>query len=364
MDYQQPGACSPPDINRSMPDEIESIAPFFSIIVLNWNGQRFLRRCLDAVAAQTYQDFEVIVLDNASTDQSQEGIEVGWPGFQPVLFKENLGFSRANNIGAQIARGKWLAFLNNDAFPDQDWLECLARAIEEYPQAAFFSSRLLYADQPDLVQGSGDVVHISGFAWSRDNNSSLKQSHQVSDEVFSPSAAAALYRRDAFLQVGGFDETFISHLEDVDLGFRLRLYGYRCWYIPEAVVHHIGSASFGRESDRTIYQVQRNVVWAYVKNMPGPLYWRYLPAHLFSNLVFLVYYTLRGQTNPVFRAKWDAIRGLAQAKARRQEIQKSSTVAPEEISRMLDHAWLAPFLLGKTTRKIRKHIGRGQDGEA
>ena len=333
--------------------EIAASPPYFSIIVLNWNGERYLTRCLEAIAAQTYQDFEVILLDNASTDHSIEGIETRWPEIKVVRFEENLGFSRANNIGARQASGDWLAILNNDAFPEPNWLEQFANAVKENPQAAFFSSLLLYADQPRRVQGSGDVYNISGFAWSRDNNNDLEQSNLSQDEVFSPSAAAAIYRRDVFLQVGGFDETFGSHLEDVDLGFRLRLQGYRCWYVPQAAVFHIGSASYGRESNRTVYQVQRNVVWTYLKNMPRPLFWKYLPAHIFANFVFLAYYSFRGQTAAVWKAKWDAVRALPRIRAERADVQRNRVVSPEEISNMLDHHWLAPFTLGKSTHRLR-----------
>ncbi len=191
--------------------------------MLNWNGERYLARCLDAIAAQTFQDYEVIVLDNASSDHSIDGIELHWPEFQVIRFEENYGFARANNIGVNHAKGVWLALLNNDAFPEPNWLEQLVRAVKENPQAAFFSSRLVYADQPQRIQGSGDVYNISGFAWSRDNNSSMENAHLIQDEVFSPCAAAALYKREAYIEIGGFDDSFESHLEDVDLGFRLRL---------------------------------------------------------------------------------------------------------------------------------------------
>lgn len=343
--------------------ETSASPPFFSIIVLNWNGERYLTRCLDAITSQTYQDFEVILLDNASTDHSIEGIETRWPEIRVMRFMENLGFSRANNIGARHASGEWLAILNNDAFPEPNWLEQFAEAVKENPQAAFFSSLLLNADQPQRVQGSGDIYNISGFAWSRDNNTDLEQSVLSQGEIFSPSAAAAIYRRDVFLQVGGFDETFGSHLEDVDLGFRLRLQGYRCWYVPQAVVLHIGSASYGRESNRTVYQVQRNVIWAYVKNMPSPLFWKYLPAHIFANFVFLAYYSFRGQTAVVWKAKWDAVRALPKIWIKRADIQSNRVASSELISSMLDHHWLAPFTLGKTSHRLRSLSKKSSAGK-
>ncbi len=215
-----------------MPAFIHESDPLVSIVVLNWNGALILPRCLNAIAAQTFQDFEVIVADNASTDGSAEEIEKRWPGFKVIRFDQNLGFALGNNRAASEAKGRWLAFVNNDAFPDPDWLGCIMKAAQTNPGFSFFSSRLVYADQPDRVQSSGDIYNISGFAWSRDNHCPVEQAHLDPDEVFSPSAAAAVYLSDAFIEAGGFTRRFTSHHEDVDLGFRLRLLGYRCLLCP------------------------------------------------------------------------------------------------------------------------------------
>jgi GT2 family glycosyltransferase len=337
---------------------MQSTPPLVSIIILNWNGERYLQSCLEAVAAQTFSDYEVFVLDNASTDQSAEELDKRWPTFRVVRFEQNLGFAIANNRGAALAGGEWLAFLNNDAFPETEWLLNLVKASREHPQYSFFSSRLVYAGQPDLIQSSGDVYNISGYAWPRDNNRPAEKTPTSCGEVFSPCAAAAFYKRTAFLEAGGFDEDFSSHHEDVELGFRLRLLGHRCLYAPDAVVAHLGSASYGRESDRTVYQVQRNVVWAFVTDMPDWLLWRYLPAHILANLIFLIYYTLRGQPGSVWRAKWHALRSLPTLKAKRKRIQQTRRVGSAEIDRVLDHNWLGPFTLGEHSRKIRQLLER------
>lgn len=328
--------------------------PAVSVIVLNWNGAQHLPRCLEAVAAQTFKDTEVLVLDNASSDGSSDGLEARWPEFQVVRFASNLDFSVANNRGAEMARGQWLAFLNNDAFPEKDWLENLLEAAAEHPGYAFFASRLVYAHAPDKVQATGDIYHISGFAWPRDNNQPIGQANTRSGEVFSASAAAALYQRDAFLAARGFSEHFTSHYEDVDLGFRLHLLGYRCMYVPQAIVAHVGSASYGAESDHSVYQVQRNVIWTYFANMPGWLFWKYLPIHIFANLVFGMYYLGRGQGKAAWKAKLDALRALPAILQKRHQIQRLRKVEPGEIDRLMDHHWLRPFLLGRSVRRIRR----------
>ena len=330
--------------------------PLVSVLVLNWNGAAVLPRCLDALQAQSFHDFEVLVLDNASTDGSVDEVERRWPGFRLVRFESNLGFSLANNRGARLARGRWLAFLNNDAFPRPDWLERLVEASLAWPDVACFASCLVYAGDPAAgdparVQSAGDVCNISGFAWSRGNGFPMTPEYQQVAEVFSPCGAAAIYSRQAFLEVGGFNEDFISHLEDVDLGFRLRLAGRRCLYIPSALVEHVVSAGYGVVSERTVYQVQRNVVWLYVADMPGSLFWKYLPFHLLANLVFLAYYTLHARARAVWRAKLDALLGLPAAIRRRRKLQHLRVVTPGEIDSVLDHGWLSPYTLGVHRRR-------------
>ncbi len=341
-----------------MPADHPSTSPSITVLVLNWNGARFLPRCLDALTAQTFPDFEVIVIDNASTDGSVDNLEDFWPNFRLVRLETNLGFAIGNNRGATYARGNWLAFLNNDAFPEPDWLSNLDRFRREHPEFTFFCSRVMDFGNQALLQNSGDVYHISGYAWPRDNLIPVEISHLTPEEVFSASAAAAMYQKEAFLEVGGFDEAFSSHYEDVDLGFRLRLKNHRCLYVPTAVVAHLGSASFGLESNRAVYQVQRNVIWSYTKNMPGKLFWKYLPVHIFANLFFLIYYSFRGQAGIVLKAKWDAFRSLPRIIRKRSAIEHNRKVAPEEIDRLLEHKFFSPFLLGRKSRKIRSMLTR------
>lgn len=328
--------------------------PLVSIVIVNWNGAKYLPICLDAVNSQTFTDYEVIVVDNASSDQSADDIEVQWPGVRVERLDENVGFAVANNLGGRIARGSWLALLNNDAFPASDWLARLLDAANNHPQFSFFASCLIQSETEGRIDSAGDIYHISGHAWHRDSNMLLEETHHKLKEVFSPCAAAALYKRDEFLEVGGFDEQFISHFEDVDIGFRLRLRGSRCLYVPDAIVEHVGSASYGRESDITVYHVQRNLVWSYFMNMPGRLLWKYMLAHLVVNFVFLAYYSTRGQWKIIWRAKIDALRGMHETLRKRRSIQDNRKIGISELTRVMDHGWLSPFLLGRRSEFIRK----------
>jgi GT2 family glycosyltransferase len=335
-------------------------SPMVSIIVVNWNGAEILPRCLDAIAAQTFTDYEVIVVDNASSDHSADEIETRGPSFQALRLEENIGWGAANNRGARMARGRWLALLNNDAYPEPDWLMELVDAAERFPEYSCFAPRIIMAKDPSRLDGTGIVCHVSGLAWPRDYRESVELAGLEMCDVFCPGGSAALYDRDAYLQVGGIDEIFFSHLDDVDLGFRLRLLGYRCLYVPGAIAEHEISATLGVESDRSVYQVHRNLEWCYVKNMPGVLFWKYLPQHLLANLIFLIHYTLRGQGKAIWSSKVDALRGMQDMLRKRREVQNSTRVEPDEINRILDHDLLSPYILGRRSQKIQrlKHIFR------
>jgi GT2 family glycosyltransferase len=237
----------------------------------------------------------------------------------------NFGFATANNIGARLARGMWLALLNMDAYPEPDWLEHLLLAAHDHPEYTFFASRQILANMPSLLDGAGDAYHVSGLAWRQCYNQPVDSCGLDTGEVFGACAAAALYRKNDFHAVGGFDETFFSYYEDVDLSFRLRLASGRCLYVSTAVVKHIGSASAGKTSDFVYYHVHRNLVWTFFKNMPSLLFWAFLPLHMALNTILALFYLLKEGRAIVIKAKLDALRALPTMVHNRKHAQQMRT---------------------------------------
>lgn len=314
------------------------------VVVVNYNSGELLQRCLAALERQTYPSFRVVVVDNASADASLAGIRERYPVVQVLAQAENLGFAAGNNVGIAAAGAcKWIACLNPDAFPEPDWLAELMQAAERHADFAFFGSKLILAKSPDRLDGTGDIYHVSGLAWRRDFGKRLEEGATVGDEIFAPCAAAALYRRDILDEVGGFDPSYFCYHEDVDLGFRLRLRGYRCRYVPEAQVLHVSSAIAGFRSDFSVYHGHRNMVWNYFKNMPAPLFWLYLPQHLLMNLSSLLVFGLRGQGRAILRAKWHALRGLPDVLRARRAIQAGRKAAAIDIWRQMRKGVFAPY---------------------
>lgn len=317
--------------------------PAASIVILTWNSADHLSHCLENLKGQTYKNLEVILIDNGSTDDSMIGLKQHGLNIRVERLTENKGFAIANNIGARLARGKWLALLNADAYPEPDWLEKLLRAAEQNPEFTCFSSRQIQFNAPHLLDGAGDAYHISGLAWRNGYKLSAETHGLQQKEVFSPCAAAALYSRKEFLAAGGFDEDYFSYFEDVDLGFRLRLGGEKCLYVPEAVVHHVGSASTGKRSDFSVYYGYRNMIWTFVKNMPAPLLWIFLPLHISAILFFAVYLTLRGQGQAIWKAIFDAMYGLPKMIQKRKLIQKSKKIRPRELLKVMSTGVFEPL---------------------
>lgn len=332
--------------------------PTITVIIPNWNGRQYLPACLKALAMQTFPDFEVLVVDNGSTDGSVDSIQDDWPNIRLTRLDRNQGFAAANNLGARLANGEWIAFLNNDAYPEPGWLAALVTAAQANPDYRIFASQIMLVDPPELLDSTGDVYHISGNAWHRGYRRNAVGFQPPAGDVFCACAAAAMFHKDDFLEWGGFDEDFFAYMEDIDLGFRLRLGGLPTYYVPEAVVRHVGSATSGIESGFTVYHVHRNLVWCYVTNMPGGYVWLYLPIHLLSALIFLAYYIRLGVGKDYVRAKWDALTGIRKAIHKRKLVQGRRKAPARDIVARMDHGWFSPFLLGRSTLRLRQWLAK------
>ncbi len=315
-----------------------------AVLIVNFNSGSLLGECLRHLHLQTCRPARVIVVDNASCDGSIDGLERHYPEVTWVKLDQNRGFAAANNLAARWAGDvEWLALLNPDAFPAPDWLERWLAAVKAHPDCASFGARLVDARDPGRLDGTGDVYHVSGLAWRRDHGRRVVDGEAEAGEIFAPCAAAALYRRAAFFEAGGFDEDYFCYFEDVDLGFRLRLLGYHCWYAPDAVVRHVGSAVTGRRSPFSLYHGHRNLVWTWCKNMPGSLLWRYLLHHLLLNLASVLWYARRGESSVLLRAKWDALRGLPRCWRQRRAIQAGRRISTGVLRQMMSRDWRALY---------------------
>jgi GT2 family glycosyltransferase len=267
-----------------------SDTPFFSVLIINYNGGTYLQKAIDSLSAQTFQNFETIIIDNDSTDGSMNGLDASaLPHCDIDLLGRNSGFAEGNNIAAKKARGEWLALLNADAEAAPDWLETLASSISAHPDCRMFASTQLSMDDNDILDGIGDGYTIWGFAWRGGYHRPASEIPEAG-ETFAPCGASAVYHRETFLAHGGFEERYFCFMEDVDLGFRMRLAGEYCLFQPDAIVQHKGGGLSGEASEFSVYHGARNRVWTYIGNMPAVLLWLTLPGHLALTAYLLIRY--------------------------------------------------------------------------
>ena len=240
-----------------------------TVIIPNYNGDAYIENCLRSLKEQTFRDFEILIVDNASEDGSADFIEKNYPDITLVRLQQNFGFSRAVNEGIRRTKSKYLILLNNDTVCDKDFIGELTAAIEQDEKIFSVASKMLQMYAPDKIDGAGDLYCALGWAFAKGKDRSKKH-YEKPCRVFSACAGAAIYRRDLFEQIGYFDEFHFTYLEDVDVGYRARIMGYENRYTPRAVVYHAGSGATGsRYNSFKVRIAARNSWYVIYKNMPA-----------------------------------------------------------------------------------------------
>lgn len=296
---------------------MNSSIPLVSVIVVNYNGKVFLKKCLSSLSSQSYPDIEIILVDNGSSDGSTEYVRKNFPAVRILDIKKNLGFAKGNNRGIKEARGELIATLNNDTEAASRWLEELAGVMRTDHCIGMCASKMLFMDRTDMIQSTGLAVSRSGVCWDRGICETDNGQYGSVEEIFGPSAGAALYRKKMLEEIGFFDEDFHAYLEDTDLAFRGRLSGWKCMFVPKAVVYHYHGGTAGFETDYTIYYANRNILWNTIKNFPFRLLISCLPWIIGRNIAVVPYYIIKGHGTAILRSKIDAIKGIPKMLARR-----------------------------------------------
>ena len=268
-----------------------------TVVIPNLNGAGWLRDSIESIYAQTLQDFELIVVDNASTDESLTIARsyVGRPNYTLIENDHNTGFSYAVNQGIRLAKGEYVALFNNDAFAEPQWLESLIAAAEKDSRIFAVSSLMIRHYERELADDAGDYVTILGFACKRGDGMKASR-YQKPGRVFSACGGAALYRKSILDEIGLFDENFFAYYEDVDISWRANSLGYKNVYCPEARCYHICGATTGAVRYNPFKSIQsgRNSILLPYKNMPILMFLLNLPFLALGYLLKAVMFRLRG----------------------------------------------------------------------
>lgn len=307
-----------------------------SIVIPNWNGLRFLQPCLDSLRAQTHQPIEVIIADNASTDGSQQFIKTHYPEVVLIELPENRGFTGACNAGMQAASGEFVCLLNNDTEVPPDWAAAVIDAFARHPEAGTVASKMLLYDKRDHIHTTGDYFTVDGKAgnrgvWQRDEG---QYDHE--EYVFSACGGSSVYRRTMLDQIGLLDDDFFFLLEDMDLGWRAQLAGWRCLYTPKAIVYHHLSATGGGVT--ASYYDGRNMLMLLMKNYPAALWRKYggLIVRVQAGKAWRALRAWRGKAaRAQLRGMLASLREIRQTLKKRRQIQQSRTVSIEYLESVL-----------------------------
>lgn len=259
------------------------MAPRASVVVPVWNGRRWLPGLLDSLRRQTLAPLEIIAVDNGSQDGSREWLAEHAPDVRVLAQGHNTGFARAANAGIAAAAGEVIALVNTDVELDDDWLARASAALGD--GVGSVATKMLDLADPALIYDAGDVLRRDGVCEQRGRFRRDEGRWDVPGEVFAACAGAALYRREAVIAVGGFDERFFAYLEDADLGLRLRMAGWTCAWEPRAVARHAGGGSSGQLARPVSAWAERNTLLLVARAFPA----RWLPLVLYRQAAWLVY---------------------------------------------------------------------------
>ena len=285
-----------------------------------------LATALDSLAAQTFRDFRIVVVDDASSDGTPESVRERWPEVQLIAHPRNLGVTAALNTGLRTSSSEFVMLLNNDMDLEPHCLEELIRALRAHPEAGSAAGKLLSYHDRGVLDGAGDTFHWAGIGWRRGHGERDVGQYETPQPIFGACAGAAVYRRSAVEVVGPMDESFFAFCEDVDWSFRAQLCGYACRYVPSAVGYHIGSATLGKgESDFTRYHLWRNGLWLVLKDYPLPLLVLELPRVTLHQLNVAVVALRDRKLGLLLRVWRDVVRGLPATLRKRTAVQRART---------------------------------------
>jgi len=306
-----------------------------SVVIPNWNGKELLGPCLESFYRQEYDDFETIVVDNGSTDGSVAFVRENFPQVTIISFAENRGFSAAVNAGILASEGRYIGLLNNDTEVDPAWLKDLVAALDADSHAGSAASKVLFHSDPQTVNSAGDEFSVFGVPYQRRLMRGDRDRFNEPRYVFSACGAAALYRRELFEKVGLFDEVFFAYQEDVDWGFRSQLAGYKCLYVPTAVVYHKYHATSSKVSNLWFYFRERNKHFVLIKNMSAKLFFLCLPLILLQEVVSFIEAIWRGHVAAYYKARRDFWSYLPHLLRERRRIRELQTVDDYYIRHLL-----------------------------
>ena len=302
--------------------DISFAAGLVSVVIPNWNGKKFLPGCLDSLLASSYAQIEIVIVDNGSRDGSVEFLQQNYPSLKLVTFALNTGFSVAVNAGIKNSTGEFVALLNNDTVVEKNWLGEMVAAMHRHPEIGSTGCKMLAFDDRSLLDGAGDGYRRGGLPGRIGHREIDRGQFNTERYILGPCGGAALYRRSMLNDIGLFDEDYFAYLEDVDIGLRAQSAGYKCLYVPTAVMYHLGCGTTGSGYHPLVVRLSCQNNWnTIVKNIPFALLVKFFPQIFYWQLYYFAVVIVRGaQVIPWLEGSWKALLLLPRMLKKRAEI--------------------------------------------
>lgn len=302
------------------------MTPLISIVIPNWNGKHLLEKCLTSINNLVYDNFEVIIVDNGSSDDSIEYISSNFPKIRLVPLASNTGFAHAVNVGIKACKGEYIALLNNDTEVDRYWLSELVKPFLQSQEIGIVASKLLNFYDRARIDSAGDVLNIVGQAYPIGGGELDCPVWNEGRFIFSATGGASAYRKSLLEEIGLFEEIFFMYFEDVDISYRAQRAGYKVWYQPSAVIYHIQKASSKKSRELLEYYLYRNFVVNYLINTPFSLFFKRMSIVKFI-MVFVhtfYYQSKQGYIGSAIKTWWWLITNAGTIFSLRQKRQKDA----------------------------------------
>lgn len=304
-----------------------------SVVIPNWNGVEYLRVCLPSIFLQTFKDFEIIVIDNGSTDGSVKYLKQNYPKVRIIKLDKNYGFAKAVNQGIAAAVGEFIILLNNDTKVDSQCFDFLIKAVQARKDVGMVAAKMLQFHSPDLIDSAGDYIDAVGHANNIGYGEKDGPKFNVGNYVFLVTGGGCLIKKEVFDKVGLFDEDYFAYFEDVDFCFRAQLLGIKGWFEPQAKIYHVQKGTSSKNKTFTEYLQFRNMTQTIIKDFPKELLFKDLNLLkiILVNLNTVRFLTTKGLLKEALRAEWFIVKNFLEIYKKRQQIQSLRQVDVEYI---------------------------------
>lgn len=331
------------------------MAPKISIIIVNYNGFKVIKKCIDSILNQSYKNYEIIIVDNNSYDSSISLLKEYENKLKIIVLNENKGFAGGNIEGLKYAKGEYIVLLNNDTEVDVNWLKNLIKPMLDDPEIGICASKMIKYGT-NCIDSAGDGCTTTGRGFKIGENEEHEK-YTKSRYVFGACAGAVAYRKKMLNEIGFFDDDFFLIHEDTDLNFRAQLAGWKCYYVHSAIVYHKVRSTIGVMSDIAVYYSVRNAEYVWLKNVPLILMMKYFHHKIMQEIGSFVYYCIKhGKYRIYYKAKVDFLLNISSLLKKRKVIQKNRKVTIKYLDQIFTSIFSHEIFIKKLIKIFRSSI--------